>query len=174
IEGQAAEWATREIQRDLNLYLPEDGTDLRQVASPWPLDKIRDELSVRFVNQVDHIRADVEWDRLRQEKRDGTCLTVAELDITLLEIAERMSEATPMQRKKKFVKALRPDIAMHLHREKRTRDWDKKETILYRDLVREARNIEQALNLVDEASRGYGNNYGRLASNPRRQQNPPR
>lgn len=164
LDKKAHDWAIREIQRDVDLYLPSDGTDARLVASPWPLGKIRRELEARFVNPDDHIRAEADWESLRQVSDDGS-LTVAELDIKLMEIAERMNEATPMQRKKRFVKALRPEIALMLHRDRQLRGWDKKDRILYRHLVKEACNIEQALNLSVRDHYGH-NSYTRLVAQP--------
>ncbi|GEM08210.1 hypothetical protein Rt10032_c05g2227 [Rhodotorula toruloides] len=171
----ALAWAGREISKDLNDNLLVTPVDLREVASPWPLEKIRVELHARFVDPDDHHQADAEWRTLSQRRADGSYMSVQRLETVLLEIAERRIEVTPTERKVKFVNALRPEITKELHRTHHLRGWDKKTKIRLRHLVKEAMNIEQALNLMEESARQNGSskatNYEMLQSRKRNGKN---
>lgn len=92
LSDAALTWAGREIQRDLNKYLTSSPKDLRRVASPWPLDKIGNELHAQFVDPDNHHQADAEWRTLSQRRNDGTYMPVQRLETMLLEIAERRIE----------------------------------------------------------------------------------
>ncbi|TKA50331.1 hypothetical protein B0A53_06406 [Rhodotorula sp. CCFEE 5036] len=149
LSDAALTWAGREIQRDLNKYLTSSPKDLRRVASPWPLDKIRNELHAQFVDPDNHHQADAEWRTLSQRRNDGTYMPV------------------------KFVNALQPEITKELHRTRHLRGWDQNPKIRLRHLVREAMNIEQALNLMEESTRqnsaSKATNYEMLQSRKKSQ-----
>ncbi|GAA5994348.1 hypothetical protein JCM11641_005906 [Rhodosporidiobolus odoratus] len=165
LDVAAGEWAIREAQKDLDLYLPDELVDSRTIASPWRLGRIRDELYGRYVNKDDHLKAGVKWEALLATLEGWfSFMSVSDLDTKLLEIAERLNEATPLQRNNRFVKALRPDIKMHLYREKGLRGSNRKEKILYRDMAKEARNIKQALRMLDTQS-GFSQPQRRQESN---------
>lgn len=149
LTGTAGEWASREIQEDLQAAFPRSSkVNLNAVRSPWSLNRIRNELQKRFVSPDDHARAEAEWRMLTQTPKNGKRLTVQQLETKLREIAERRIQTTPVDRKSKFVNALSTEVAADLHRARHLRGWELNPAIRLHDLVSEAINIEQTLNLL--------------------------